>query len=574
MIYKMVSKETKFTASSYSFYEIIKDYDVLNIPHYQRGYAWNKKQITKLITDIQEAIERRDSQYFIGPITLLKKEQSSVESDVIDGQQRLTTLLLITYYIFKKLAKSEDENKRDLAIEFRALIQPLKRDRRIPVIRHKRPLEKDSLSYILSDYKEPKTDSSILKAYETAIPNCFKNNTEEDLSNFLNFLMHNTVFIVAECLDDSIAYQIFETLNNRGATLSEIDLIRNRLFSNIDVDAVDECWQKWDGLYSNLKGALNGVTLDKHVQSLFSFYLICHFGEWIEPKELFLRLKEYLKQKNNSSKQSPSEELLSIITNEQASQSYIRLYKPSDVRNFSVLNLQDTLEDYNYIIIKPLIFTMMHKNIEGQIIVKIIQMAGNLIKRTQALGNIPTEKYGRAFAKIAQKIQTNEIQEKMFLREFYETLKETDKNHKNIMDDKSFIDELCAASSIKEDVAKDILISIYNFDKQNDREKLKKSPTLHLEHILPQEHHSKNWKQFSEEEHQNYYQRLGNLAILGAEYNKEASNKSFEDKKENYYPKSYYRIFIDDYNEWNIENIKKRQEQIAEKIAKVWRVSL
>ena len=568
----MANKEKVFTAFSDSFSEILTTHNILNIPHYQRGYAWGAKQIEELVLDIQEAIGKKESQYFIGLIALLSKDLSTLEFDVIDGQQRLTTLLLITYYISKKLENSQNQTTRELAITQRGKVVPLENDKRIPVVKHKRPIERESLSYILSDYKEPKTDSSILKAYESAIPNCFEDKTEEDLSQFLTFLMDNTIFIVAECSDDGIAYQIFETLNNRGSTLSEIDLIRNRLFSNISENSVDEYWRKWDSLYSNLKGALNGVTLDKHVQFLFSFYLICHFGEWIEPKELFLRLKEYLKQRNNDSKQSPSEELLAIITNEQASKSYIRLHKPSDTKNNSIVGLQDALEDYNYIIIKPLIFIMMHKNIEGQIIVKIIQMAGNLIKRTQALGTIPTEKYGRAFAKIAQKIQTNAIQEKMLLREFYEILKEADKNHKNIMDDKSFIDGLCAASSIKEDVAKDMFVSIYNFDKQSDKEKLKQSPTLHLEHILPREYHTKNWGQFTPEEHQNYYQRLGNLAILGEKINKEAAQKSFDIKKEKHYSESRYKIFIDDYNEWNIENIKKRQEQIATKIAEVWGV--
>ena len=573
----MSNEEVKtFTAISDPFRLIVENHLILNIPHYQRGYAWAETQVNELLNDIQEAINNAEnSQYFIGPITLLVKDKGKKEFDVIDGQQRLTTLLLITYYIYKKLKNSHNEDIKEEVITFHQLIHPRKDNKRKPVIRHKRPIERDSLSYILSDYTEPKTDSHILKIYDKTLPNFFGGYDDDKLFEFFKFLIDDTIFIVAECTDDTIAYQVFETLNNRGASLSEIDLIRNRLFSNVS-ESIDEYWDKWDNLYANFKGALNGMSLDKHVQSLFSFYLICHFGEWIEPKELFVRLKSYLKNRNNNIESNPSEYLLNIITNEQASQAYIKLHKPSDARNSSISGLKEALEDYPYVIIKPLIFILMHKNYSGEVIKQTVQLIGNLIKRTQALGNIPTKKYGTAFSKIAQKVYNGEVEEENFIRALFEKLQEADKNHKNIISDENFINGLCASASIKEDVAKNIFISIYKHERQTTGQGLEKTPDLHIEHILPQTYHEENWgDMFTEDEHSTYYPRLGNLMLLSGSANKQNAQKRFTDKQIEYKKSHFQHIdFLDDYNEWNTETIKTRQKQIAEKITEVWKVEL
>jgi uncharacterized protein with ParB-like and HNH nuclease domain len=75
------------------------------IPEYQRPYVWESDQITELLDDVMQAkTSNKDSQYFLGSLVLRKKEIEQddtkyVEYDLLDGQQRLTTLFLITAVI-------------------------------------------------------------------------------------------------------------------------------------------------------------------------------------------------------------------------------------------------------------------------------------------------------------------------------------------------------------------------------------------------------------------------------------------------------------------------------------------
>ncbi|MFF3878986.1 DUF262 domain-containing protein [Streptomyces sp. NPDC001978] len=70
------------------------DYD-FRIPDYQRPYAWETEQATQLLIDLEEALERgNDEPYFLGSIVLVKANRNA-HADVIDGQQRLTTLTIL-----------------------------------------------------------------------------------------------------------------------------------------------------------------------------------------------------------------------------------------------------------------------------------------------------------------------------------------------------------------------------------------------------------------------------------------------------------------------------------------------
>ncbi|MEO6084650.1 MAG: DUF262 domain-containing protein, partial [Umezawaea sp.] len=70
------------------------DFD-FHVPHYQRQYAWEVEQAVQLLQDLREALERdQEEPYFLGSLVLVKPE-SGTRVDVIDGQQRLTTLTIL-----------------------------------------------------------------------------------------------------------------------------------------------------------------------------------------------------------------------------------------------------------------------------------------------------------------------------------------------------------------------------------------------------------------------------------------------------------------------------------------------
>ena len=76
------------------------DHDtVYTVPIYQRNYAWRAPQIEQLISDIQDAVARQESNYFLGNLVVTPRENQRKDFAVIDGQQRLTTLYLLLTFL-------------------------------------------------------------------------------------------------------------------------------------------------------------------------------------------------------------------------------------------------------------------------------------------------------------------------------------------------------------------------------------------------------------------------------------------------------------------------------------------
>ena len=98
----MVSRES-FKPDLMTVRELLSNsYNVYTIPEYQRPFKWTREQIEKLIQDVKESMDT--GEYFIGSIILIKKPEGF---DVIDGQQRLTTLTLILSAFYQKYKTNE-----------------------------------------------------------------------------------------------------------------------------------------------------------------------------------------------------------------------------------------------------------------------------------------------------------------------------------------------------------------------------------------------------------------------------------------------------------------------------------
>ncbi len=81
-----------------------------SIPNYQRDYAWEKKNFTELWGDLSEAMNFKDGQgHFIGTIVVSKNEEDNKIYDIIDGQQRITTIFMLLYILASKQSAEEKQ---------------------------------------------------------------------------------------------------------------------------------------------------------------------------------------------------------------------------------------------------------------------------------------------------------------------------------------------------------------------------------------------------------------------------------------------------------------------------------
>lgn len=251
-----------------------------DIPKYQREYTWGRKEISMLFNDILE----NDNGYFLGSIICVDQSIGGMQTDVhlqlIDGQQRLTSLSLLLLAIYSKLKTLKNDFLENQEDKFRKLKEELVLyDEEISHYVPRLTLQiqaknKVSYNYLLKENDLLDTDQERNK--KGKIYNAFKiflelieEYIEEKKKIDINLQIHvelfklldkiNSAVIVAiEVENNKDAYMLFESLNNRGIPLSAIDLIKNILLYNSEKDiekepnATEESYNKWKNILNSL----------------------------------------------------------------------------------------------------------------------------------------------------------------------------------------------------------------------------------------------------------------------------------------------------------------------------------
>ena len=256
------------------------------IPNYQREYAWKKENWEQLLEDIQE----NPIGHFMGSLITLKQNTDHGADqiyDVVDGQQRLTTISILLMVLYSKYQTFDEDGSTD-----RKLIRNLDAFEDY-LIRIKQSITSNESSHILDDgfYKflrvKPTSQNSNLDDYlyllfdigilkeEPAYPNnwgnrrfkkafrFFEKQIETDktvIEDLLNRIQ-NLRFILINADDPSMAYRMFETLNNRGVPLSPVDIIKNQILSRLatpDQGKLNDeyAFKKWKKLIQFLPEAI------------------------------------------------------------------------------------------------------------------------------------------------------------------------------------------------------------------------------------------------------------------------------------------------------------------------------
>ena len=268
------------------------------IPDYQRPYAWDEEQCQTLWDDLflfsfpdnnYEAFDENE-EYFLGSIVTYRSEAG--KSEVIDGQQRLTTLMLILRAFYDKFSNMQDKNSR------------LTRDR-IEKCIWKTDIfgtaDKDSLK-IDSEVATDNDKDEFLELLRTGIVKegsksqyvlnyqFFQKKIDEFLQGFPSFFPYLPARILANCIllpieaeSQDTALRIFSTLNDRGLPLSDADIFKAQFYKYYGaINKKDEFiaeWKKLEEVSSSVFKPITGTPMDE----LFARYMY------------FLRAKEGIK---------------------------------------------------------------------------------------------------------------------------------------------------------------------------------------------------------------------------------------------------------------------------------------
>ncbi len=311
--------EDIFKPQSLTIGELFGNKDALyQIPRYQRPYSWGDDQLEKLWEDLIEAQTTGEPNYFLGSVITAKPEETSNYLDIVDGQQRLTTLLILLcvcrdlypnlnsdileinpFAVDSKMVKSSIRfNDRFERLRLRTHsnhesdFQQLVLQDGLSILNRK-PFKKDLRIEVAPKFKFCNTSWFFREKFEEL--------GHEKAGEFINYLFNNVKIIRIDCQSVSFAIKLFQVLNDRGLDLSNADLIKSFLIGKIHkkYEGDDELKRQKEDQFMDDWKVCENIAIDtyENMNNLFVMYEYSLLGKNPE-KSLYDELKKLFEYKD------------------------------------------------------------------------------------------------------------------------------------------------------------------------------------------------------------------------------------------------------------------------------------
>jgi len=271
----MINEEI-FKPDNKSIKQIFGDSDAFyQMPIYQRPYAWDKERVEQLWYDILDAYknnsedEKNDKNYFLGSIVVVKNSHAF---EVVDGQQRLTTLTIL-FCVLRDLELNIDK-KNVIHNSIKDLVEGKERLKLTTHLNNQAFFEETILKKI--DFSTSRKELYQNRFLQTAfyfkdlIEKANDPNSEDyiqDFNAFIDYLFNRTTMIKVVCFDEGFAIKLFTVLNDRGLDLSPADIIKAYLLQYLDENKRANFIEVWKQLESVIEYS------DESLQGIFNLYL-------------------------------------------------------------------------------------------------------------------------------------------------------------------------------------------------------------------------------------------------------------------------------------------------------------
>lgn len=272
----------KIHGSEYTINKVFSDDFAFEIPHYQRPYSWSIEHASELLSDLLATLGTDDAPieetppYFLGCIVLIKPD-GTVDSKVVDGQQRLTTLTILmaalreaiedksaagdlTQFLYAKGNKMLKTSDR-----YRLLVRDRDRD-----FFQKYVQQDGGLQRLMKVDPKQLESTSQLNTWGNGVflLDRAKKLPEATRQRLAMFLLNRCVLVVVSSPDLDSAYRIFSILNNRGLDLSHTDILKAEIIGNLPEAESEEYSEKWEDAENDL-GVEDFKELFAHIRMIY-----------------------------------------------------------------------------------------------------------------------------------------------------------------------------------------------------------------------------------------------------------------------------------------------------------------
>ena len=252
------------------------------IPEYQRPYAWTEEQVETLFEDLWEFTTisggaERESSYFLGSVVSYENENG--EQEIIDGQQRITSLFLLLRAIYTKLVATPESERTAEANNFIGKIEPTiwRTDKLTGTVNFKnilltsRVVNNEGNEILRAILESGKTDENAKDNYSRNyryFQKLFDRHSTENplmIYQFIYAVLNQAILLPITADTQDTALTIFSTLNDRGLPLSDADIFKAKIYNQLEVEAKKAFIERWKDLDEQATDA------NESIQQLFYY---------------------------------------------------------------------------------------------------------------------------------------------------------------------------------------------------------------------------------------------------------------------------------------------------------------
>ena len=562
---------TNFNTSNQTFRKLMGNGLLYRVPMFQRDYSWTEQEWDDLWQDIVAMLEPEGEQgHYMGYLVLQSGDERNF--DIIDGQQRMTTLSLIVLAVLRNLRRlvdlkiDPDDNRRreeELRKTYIGYLDPVTLIPRSKLYLN-RHNDQFYQNYLVPLERLPKRN---LKASEHLLRKAFEwfearirdrfsqARSGAELARFVDTFADRLFFTVISVTDELNAFKVFETLNARGVRLSSTDLLKNFLFSVVhsagaherEIRTLEERWEA-------IVGKLGSESVPDFLRVFWNSQ-----NPLTRHADLFKTIRASIKSKAD---------VFALLRDmDRDADIYAALSDPGD----SMWN-KDQKKHVSELVMFNIrqphaLLLAARRALDDMDFTRVLRACAIISFRYNVIGNLATSEQERVYNSVAEKIAKGQLAGAGNIIRALRQVYPTDDRFRSAFSEK----QIRTTSARNRQVARYILFEIERhvanqaFDYSSDK--------YTIEHILP-EHPNESWSSFTDEQIDRCIYRIGNLTPLDAAANRDVANKSYQEKRD-IYNKSGFQItrrVAEDYLEWTQDRIDSRQQWLAGQATAIWRL--
>ena len=564
-----------FNTSNETFRKLLGNDVQYRVPQFQHGYSWTDDEWDYLWQDVVAMFgEDGEPAHYMG--YLLLQSSDGKQFDIIDGQQRITTisvLLLAGLSLLQDFADAGKDTENNLKRQSQLQASYIGYVDPVTLVSHPK-LELNChnnnyyQTYLVSLEKLPMrglnaSEHQLRKAfnwYKEQLKNRFGNTDESgtEFAAFIDGLVDKLFFTVITVTDELNAFKVFETLNARGVQLSATDLLKNYLFSVVSSDSTHENEIKaLEDRWERIVGLLGDERFSEFLRVFWNSY-----HRLARKAELFKVIRKQVTTREKAF------QLLREM--DEGAAVYMALRDPHDHQwNKQEKAALEQLQLFN--VRQPLAMLMAsyqsffeHQRVS---FARILQAVAVISFRYNVICNLQSNDQERLYNEVARGISDGSLPDLKAVLSALSAVYPDDKQFKASFAEK----ELRTSNSRNKKVVRYILFAL---ESQSSGEHLdSENKAYNLEHILP-ENPDESWTHIDDAKQDRLIYRLANMTPMEVTANRKIGNQSFEQKCEAFTDSGFKitRAISEHYEVWGEKEIEKRQIQLAKLATSIWRL--